>query len=72
MPRHTIELTKQEIEAMANAAVEFWFFVALTYYDFMETFHEARFCWRRGCPEGVGDHYFASEGHPPAEYTKRT
>jgi hypothetical protein len=71
-PRHTIELSHDDIDALIGNRVDLWFFASLGYYDFMETFHQAMFCWRWGCPSGVGEHYFASDGHPPAEYTKKT
>lgn len=72
LPRHTITLTQDQIDAVIAKTVYCWFFVSLSYSDFMDDLHEARFCWRWGCPDGAGIHYFASDGNPPVDYTRKT
>ena len=72
LPPHTIEMDEGTISSLTNKEAELWYFVAIGYRDFMDHAHEARFCWRWGSPNGAGVHYFASDGHPPAEYDRKS
>jgi|GEM_PF-4815863 len=71
-PSHTIELSQDQIEALIERGISLWFFAAVSFSDFMDDLHEVRFCWKWGCPDGVGDHYFVREHDCPAEYTRST
>jgi hypothetical protein len=55
----------------ANTAA-LWVFGALTYRDFLNESHVSRFCWRWGCPDGVGLYYFYTDEHTPAQYTAKS
>jgi hypothetical protein len=72
LPPHTIEMDQGTIDSLISKEAEFWYFVSISYRDFMDQPHEARFCWRWGCPDGAGVQYFASDGHPPAEYDRKS
>lgn len=71
-PRHTIRLSREQIEQIDAREAFLWFFAEYAYVDFMRVRHEARFCWQWACPDGVGVHYLAAVGHPPETYTRHT
>ena len=72
LPPHTIEMDQGTINSLISNEAELWYFAAVSYRDFMDEPHEARFCWRWGRPDGAGVHGFASDGRPPAEYDRKS
>jgi hypothetical protein len=67
-----IVLTAQDRTEIAANAKTLWVFCALTYRDFLDESRVARFCWRWGCPDGVGLYYFYTDEHTPAQYTAKS
>jgi hypothetical protein len=66
-----IEFTDEEIRKIADKSAWFWFYGCLHYRDFINKSREFRFCWRYA--ERYRDKYrFASDGNPPASYTRNT
>lgn len=72
IPRHTITLSREQIDRIDGREAFLWFFVEYAYSDFLREPHTARFCWRWDCPDGVGNHYLAATGDPPEAYTRHT
>lgn len=46
VPREIITLTKDQASSVASGASTFWYYVQLTYIDFMDDTHEVAFCWQ--------------------------
>jgi hypothetical protein len=42
-----IALASGDTERLMNKQTNLWFYCCIVYLDFMETRHEARFCWKR-------------------------
>jgi hypothetical protein len=67
-----IALTAQDRSEIAADNKALWVFCALTYRNFFDETQTSRFCWRWGCPDGVGLYYFHTDEHTPAEYTAKS
>jgi hypothetical protein len=67
-----IVLTAKDRELIFANAAALWVFGALTYRDFLDEAHTSRFCWRWGCPDGVGLYYFYTDEHIPSQYTSNS
>jgi hypothetical protein len=67
-----IVLTAQERTAIAANTAAQWVFGALTYRDFLDESRVSRFCWRWGCPDGVGLYYFYRDEHTPSQYIAKS
>jgi hypothetical protein len=67
-----ITLGEEERALIAERKASLWLFGALTYLDFLDLPHTRRFCWRWGCPDGVGMYYFHAEEGVPSQYTKKS
>lgn len=66
-----IHLTPEQVLAVQAEETILWLYFSVAYRDFMNTRHDARFCYYWGRPDGVGIYYFA-EGAPPEAYTRHT
>lgn len=67
-----IELTDEEIAAIARETSWLWFYGSIRYRDFMNIERETRFCWRwanRNVDSPL--YFFASDGEPPADYIRQ-
>ena len=67
-----IALTEEERGRVYENAAALWVFGALTYRDFLDEPHVTRFCWRWGCPDGVGLYHFYRDEHTPGQYTTKS
>lgn len=70
-----ITLSREEIKDAADDKKWLWIFGEIEYRDFMDQLQAARFCWRfanRNPPGDLKLYYLASDGDPPAAYTRRT
>lgn len=67
-----IVLTAHEREMIFANKSALWVFGALTYLDFLEESRTVRFCWRWGCPDGVGLYYFYTDEQTPAQYRAKS
>jgi hypothetical protein len=63
-----IELTDQQRLAVKNKEAALWLYGRLEYEDFMDEPHFIGFCWRWGCPDGVGLYYFYVDEKTPQQY----
>lgn len=67
-----IELTNADLSALESGAW-LWFYGSMTYTDFLDESREARFCWRYANRNFDNVFFsFASDGQPPAQYTKQS
>ena len=71
-PYHTIQMDQDQINSLIEKRRRFWFFVSIEYEDFIGVKHDARFCWRWGCPDGVGVHFFFNDADVPRSYFQKT
>lgn len=69
-----IELSEEETRDVARDTKWLWVFGEVEFRDFMDQIQTTRFCWRHANRNAPGDpkfYYLASDGEPPAAYTRR-
>jgi hypothetical protein len=67
-----IVLSAKDRELISAKTAALWVFGALTYRDFLDEPHVSRFCWRWGCPDGVGLYYFYTDEQTPTRYIAKS
>jgi hypothetical protein len=68
-----IRITETQRSAIKDGKSSLWIYFVLSYRDFMDDPHEARFCYRWGQdPPGEGIYGFIREIGAPPKYTRKT
>jgi hypothetical protein len=72
-PEHTMAFSRDDIDEIDSVQKTLWAYVRIKYENFLGSTQTDGFCWYWGCPDGVGDHYFAAAAaNVPAAYTEKT